>query len=157
MAQQLEQPREQEKKALLVSTFFLGDTLLGIDTLRVQEIVRVTDITKVHHAPDYVLGIINLRGKIVTILDLGRKLNLSASLLTPASRIIILDWNGEYAGFLVDTVSDVIGVERDNISHPPTNIGRTQERFFEGVYQSNRHLLSILNVEEVLSVQADEK
>jgi len=137
---------------LLVSTFLIQDTLFGIDTMKVQEVIRIGDVTPVHHAPEYIVGIINLRGRIVTILDLGRKLELFKLEIKPDSRIIIVEWQGEYVGFLVDGVSDVVDVERDKLGPPPSNVKGAQGRFFDGVYQSEgRRLISILNIESVLS------
>jgi purine-binding chemotaxis protein CheW len=149
------QAMKEESDNSLVSTFYLGNTLLGINTLQVQEIIRVTGITIVHHASDYILGIINLRGKIVTVIDLGNKLDLPGTNTTEENRIIIVEWKGEYVGFLVDRVADVISVDFNNIIPPPSNVKGAQGRFFEGVYNDGSHLIAILKTEEVLSV--DEK
>src|SRR5690349_15099786 len=97
---QAAQPKRASNSAL-ISTFYLGDALLGIDTFRVQEIIKVIDITRGHQAPDHVLGIINLRGRIVTIIDLGRKLGLGPARLNDNSRIIIVSWRTEYIGLAV--------------------------------------------------------
>ncbi len=139
--------------SFLISTFYLGDTLLGIDTLRVQEVIIACDMTEVHHAPDYILGVINLRGRIVTIIDLGKKLNLFDAEPSEDSRIIIVDWDNEYVGLLVDAISDVIPVAKDRIVPPPSNVSGVQGRFIRGVYQTDNHLIAILDVEEVLSTE----
>jgi len=144
-----------QNRSFLISTFYLGDTLLGIDTLRVQEIIRVIDVTKVYQAPDYIIGVLNLRGRIVTIVDLARKLSLPEQALTAMSRIIIVDWNNEYMGLLVGAVSDVVTANRDGILLPPSNVKGAQGRYFQGMYRTDKHLIAILDVEEILSV--DEK
>ena len=146
---------EEQNRSFLISTFYLGDTLLGIDTLRVQEIIRVIDVTKVHQAPDYIIGVLNLRGRIVTIVDLARKLSLPGQELTAESRIIIVDWNSEYMGLLVSAVSDVVTANRDGIVPPPSNVKGAQGRYFQGMHRTDKHLIAILDVEEILSV--DEK
>jgi purine-binding chemotaxis protein CheW len=142
---------EENNDSFLVSTFYLEDILFGIDILRVQEIIKVLDITKVYHAPDYIVGIINLRGKIVTIIDLGGKIDFSLSKINEESRIMIVDKDNEYVGLLVDRVSDVINAKRNKMMPSPLNIKGAQGRFFEGVYKSSSHLITILNVDEVLS------
>jgi purine-binding chemotaxis protein CheW len=141
---------QRASSSALISTFYLGDALLGIDTLKVQEIIRVIDITRVHQAPDHVLGIINLRGKIVTIIDLGLKLGLGVTRLADESRIIIVSWRSEYIGLAIDRVADVISADTDKVMPSPANVKGVQGRFFQGVYNSDHHLISILDVEEVL-------
>jgi len=147
------QAAEQQNRSFLISTFYLGDTLLGIDTLRVQEIIRVIDVTKVYQAPDYIIGVLNLRGRIVTIVDLARKLSLPQQEMTGQSRIIIVDWNGEYMGLLVSAVSDVVTADREGIVPPPSNVKGAQGRYFQGMYRTDKHLIAILDVEEILSVE----
>jgi purine-binding chemotaxis protein CheW len=146
------QQADERDGTFLASTFYLGDTLLGIDTLRVQEIIKVSDITSVHHGPECVLGVINLRGRIVTVLDLGRQLGFPFVDVSDESRIIIVDWDDEYVGLLVDAISDVITADRDSMMPAPSNVGEAQERFFQGVYRVDEGLIAILDVEEVLSL-----
>lgn len=136
---------------ILISTFHVGETLMGIDTLRVQEVIRIIEMTAVHHAPEHILGIVNLRGRIVTIIDLARKLELHPSPLTGDSRIIIVLWNDEYVGLLVDSISDVIYADRSGLMPPPSNIKELQGRFFEGVYNYEGHLISLVDVDKVLA------
>ena len=141
--------RSQEQ--FLISTFYLGSSLMGIDTMKVQEVIRITDMTTVYHAPAHILGIINLRGKIVTIVDLAKKLELSRSRITGESRIIIIQWHDEYVGLLVDRVFDVMYVDRSNLMPTPSNIQEFQGRFFEGVFNAEGHLIAIVDVDKVLA------
>jgi len=135
----------------LISTFYVGSSLMGIDTMKVQEVIRMTDMTTVFHAPAHILGIINLRGKIVTIIDLARKLELHRPGVTKESRIIIVEWNDEYVGLLVDQISDAMYVDRGSLMPPPSNIQELQGRFFEGVFNSGGHLIAIVDVGRVLA------
>jgi len=135
---------------LLVSTFHLGDTMFGIDTLQVQEAIRIPDITKVPRAQGSILGVVNLRGRIVTVIDLSGKLGLPLSPLTVDSRLIIVSWEDEQIGFLVDRIDDVIPIERARMSPPPSNIKGMQGQFFEGVNQSEKGLLVVLNIDAVM-------
>jgi purine-binding chemotaxis protein CheW len=135
----------------LISTFYLENTLMGIDTMKVQEVIRITDMTPVYHAPAHILGIMNLRGKIVTIIDLAEKFELPESKITEDSRIVIVQWNDEYVGLLVDRIFDVMHADRGGLMPPPSNIHEIQGRFFDGVFNADGHLIAIVNVDKVLA------
>ncbi len=135
----------------LISTFYISDSLLGLDTMRVQEVIRVTHITPVHQAPDHILGIINLRGRIVTVIHLGRKLDLTDNRINPDSRILIVDWKNEYIGLLVDRVSEVVDADRESLAPPPANIDAGPRQAMVGVIQTPHHIISLLDVDQVLS------
>ncbi len=146
------QELQESASSFLVSTFYIGETQWGIDTLRVQEIIRVVDVTPVRNAPGYICGIINLRGKIVTILDLGKKLQLTDSAAGEDSRIIIVDSNDEHVGLLVDRVADVIPADRPQIAPPPSNVKGVQAAFLEGVLRTQESLIAILEIDKILSL-----
>ncbi len=142
--------KKDAQQTFLVATFYLGSTFMGIETLRVQEIIRIVDVTRVHHAQDHILGIVNLRGKIVTIVDLSKKLDLPESDLTDDSRIVIVDWKDEYIGLLVDRILDVRSVDRRDFEPPPTNIQDLQGKYLQGVFRGADHLIAIVDVDKVL-------
>lgn len=136
----------------LISTFFLGETLWGLDTLDAQEVIRVSEITKVHNAEGYILGIINLRGKIVTVIDLSNKLGLGVSTISEASKIIIVEWKGEHIGLLIDSISDVIDIEKKSLTSAPSAMHGTRGGYIDSVYQAGEQLIAILNIKTVLEV-----
>jgi purine-binding chemotaxis protein CheW len=133
-----------------MATFYVGKALCGMDILNVQEINKLMDMTTVPQAPDYVMGILNLRGQIVTIIDLGKKLNLGATELNEMSRNIIVNSKDEYIGLLVSRISDVVEADLDKMEPPPANIGGVQGKFFKGVFKTKDRLIGILDVEKVL-------
>ncbi|MDY6855636.1 MAG: chemotaxis protein CheW [Thermodesulfobacteriota bacterium] len=137
-------------------TFHVGKALCGMNILTVQEINKNMNITYVPQSQDYVLGVLNLRGKIVSIIDLGTKLGLSPVEFTENSRNVIVNSKNEHIGFLVDSISDVIPAELDKIESPPANIGGVQGKFFEGVFKTEDSLIGILDVEEVLKEDEEE-
>ena len=141
---------ESQAAGLLVATFLVGKTTFGLDTVRVQEVVRVGDITPVHHAPPYVMGLRNLRGRIVTVVDLRVRLELNATDLGAESRILIVDWQGEPVGLLVDRVADTIGVNPDEIEPPPPNLDGVQGRNLRGVCRNSAGLVALLDLAPVL-------
>ena len=144
-----------DNTSTLISTFFLGETLWGLDTLDAQEVIRVSEITKVHNAEDYIIGIINLRGKIVTVIDLSDKLGLGESSIGKASRIVIVEWNGEHIGLLIDSISDVIDIEKKYLTSAPAAMHGTRGGYIDSVYQSGQRLIAILNVKAVLEVSEE--
>jgi purine-binding chemotaxis protein CheW len=110
-------------------------------------------MTYVPQAPEYVKGIVNLRGNIVTIIDLGKKLGLSATKVSDECRNIIVDSNDEYIGLLVEKVKDVIRTNSDDIESPPKNIVGVHGKYFDGVFKTDNSLIGVLNVEEVLKIE----
>lgn len=135
----------------LLATFFVRDALCALDASGVQEVIRVESVTPVRHAPDEVAGVINLRGKIVTLLDLGLILGFGKSSITKESRIFIVEDRNEYLGVLVDKVSEVIEVEPGQAESLPVNIPSAQARFFEGVCRTGGRVIALLNSAEILN------
>ena len=133
-----------------MATFYVGEALCGMDILKVQEINKLMDMTTVPQAPNYVMGILNLRGQIVTIVDLGKKLNLGRTELNEMSRNIIVNSKDEYIGLNVSRISDVVEADLEKMESPPANIGGVQGKFFKGVFKTKDRLIGILDVERVL-------
>jgi purine-binding chemotaxis protein CheW len=132
-------------------TFHVGDLLIGVDIHQVEEINRLIDITPVPHAPRYVCGAVNLRGEVVTVVDLREILGLEKVEITQRTRTVVVNSKGEQIGLLVDRIADVIRVLPDEIDSPPANVGGIDGRFFKGVYKLENELLVILEVDTVLS------
>jgi purine-binding chemotaxis protein CheW len=135
---------------ILLATFQLGEAVFGIDAKQVQEVVRVGEITPVRHAPSYVAGIRNLRGKIITVIDLRIRLELGSILMTPDTRILIVDWLNEPVGLLVDSVSDIIYMEKSGIVPPPPNVHECQSQYMSGVCNNGDHLVAIIDPGAIL-------
>jgi purine-binding chemotaxis protein CheW len=141
---------ERNSGSVELATFYVGEALCGMDILKVQEINKLMEMTTVPQAPDYVMGILNLRGQIVTIIDLGKKLGLVSTELNDTSRNIIVNSKGEYIGLLVSQISDVVEADWKKVEAPPANIGGVQGKFFKGVFKTENRLVGILDVEKVL-------
>ncbi|MGA3240006.1 MAG: chemotaxis protein CheW [Bryobacteraceae bacterium] len=142
---------EPSTQTVLLATFFVRDALCALDASRVQEVIRVETVTLVRHAPAEVAGVINLRGKIVTLLDLGTILGFGKSEVTRESRVFIIEDRNEFLGVLVDRVGEVIEIEPGHGDSLPVNIPATQARFFQGVRRAGGHVIAILNPAEVLN------
>jgi purine-binding chemotaxis protein CheW len=144
------QEERNKSKILELATFYIGDTLCGIDILNIQEINRNMEITEVPQAPEYVKGVLNLRGQIVTVIDLGKKLGLSSDSTAKENRNIIVNSHDEYIGFFVDQVNDVLQADPNKIEPAPANISGVQGKYFHGVLKTESSLIGVLSVDSVL-------
>jgi purine-binding chemotaxis protein CheW len=133
-------------------TFRLGELLLGIDIRCVREINRVFDITPVPDAPPLVTGVVNLRGEVVTVVDLRTILELPATEITPRTRLMIVQSDDEAIGLLVDRVADVATVQSTDEEPLPANVGGIDSRYFTGVYRVGNDLLVVLDVAAALAL-----
>ena len=140
-----------ETTNLQLCSFQLADATFGLDTMLVQEIIKVPDITKVYLAPEDITGIINLRGKIVTIIDLAIKLELPTDAVMTDRRIIIVESQEEPFGLVVDKINDVIHIDGEELDAAPSNVRVAQSRFISGVFRDNEQLIAILNLDEVIN------
>jgi purine-binding chemotaxis protein CheW len=141
----------EKSQSVELATFYVGEALCGMDILNVQEINKLMDMTKVPQSPEYVTGILNLRGQIVTVIDLGKKLGLSSTDFSETTRNIIVNADSEYIGLLVSSISDVVNANWEKVEEPPANIGGVQGVFFKGVFKTKDRLIGILDVNKVLA------
>jgi len=137
---------------IVFTTFDVGDFMCAIDNTYVQEIYREIRITTVFGAPEYIRGVINVRGQIVTIIDMKRKLGLEDSIFTKNTRIIILNTDNELIGLLVDNIRDTFTGDKNKIDLPPSNIDKKSRHFFSGVYKTEDGLLGIIEKDKVLEM-----
>lgn len=134
------------------ATFYVDELLLGVDILQVEEINRHLTMTPVPHAPVCVEGVINLRGNVVTVVNLRTILGLPPGEITKGTRNVVVHAHGEQTALLVDRVADVLRTRRDAIDAPPANVNGVDSRFFKGVVRLEKSLLVILDVDEALKV-----
>ncbi len=149
----MDQEQEEIVEGRELALFQIKDTIYGVDTRYVQEINQNTRITIVHRAPDYVRGVINLRGEIVTVIDLREKFGLESVDINEDMQVVVVRYKEENIGLLVDSMLDVIAVRQKEISPPPANLDGTIGNYFEGVYQMKDDLVAILNLNELLKLQ----
>ena len=142
--------KNQRDDGLLVATFLLGEAAFGIDAQQVQEVARVGHITPVAHAPSYAVGIRNLRGRIVTVIDLRARLELGRVEAASGNRILIVEWQGESVGLLVDSVADTIETSLDQLAPPPPNLHGVQSKNLRGVCRGGERLVALLDLGPVL-------
>ena len=132
-------------------TFRLDDEIYGINVMLVQEVLRVTDIAPVPGAPGYVVGIINLRGNVVTVIDTRMRFGLSSREMDDATRIVIIEAEKQTVGMVVDSVSEVVNIYSNEIESAP-NVGNDETaRYIEGVVSRGEHLLILVDLNKLLN------
>ncbi|MCX7779292.1 MAG: chemotaxis protein CheW [Negativicutes bacterium] len=127
--------------------FKLGKEEYGISILQVQEIKRMTDITRVPHTPDYIKGVINLRGSVLPVVDLKKRLNMNAGEYNDNTRIIIVKIEEIFIGMIVDAVSEVLTLPVNNIEPAQTVVGGVSATYLYGVGKLDNRLIILLNLE----------
>ncbi len=140
-------------KYLQLVVFRMGKELYGVGIDSVHEIVKVPDITEVPDAPAYLVGVINLRGKIIPVVDLRKRLNLDGRERTKASRVLITENEGRLIGLLVDAVSEVLKVAPEAVEAPPDMISSIGIEYITAVAKVAPGLIILLDLKKVLSVE----
>lgn len=143
----------EEGGALLqLVSFHVGDEEFAIDILGVQEIIRMVELTPVPNAPYFVEGVINLRGKVIPILDLRSRFGLPPTERTKDTRIIVVEIEKTVLGFVVDSVEEVLRLPERLIETPPSTGRGGSAEFHRGVGRVNGRLLMLLDLGQILGV-----
>ena len=132
-------------------TFKLAQELYGVNVMQIREVLRYTEITPVPGAPFYVLGIINLRGNVVTVIDTRLRFGLSETETNDQTRIVIIETENQVVGILVDAVAEVVYLRQSEIETTP-NVGNEETaKFIQGVCHKNEELLILVDLEKMMS------
>ena len=132
-------------------TFKLDSETYGINVMQVQEVLRYTEIAPVPGAPMYVLGIINLRGNVVTVIDTRQRFGLNAAEVTDNTRIVIIEAEKQVIGILVDSVAEVVYLKASEIDVAP-NVGNEESaKFIQGVSNRDGELLILVDLNKLLT------
>lgn len=145
---------EGQKASGQFSTFLIDDLFFGVDVLDVQEVLRAQQMTPVPQAPDVVEGLINLRGQIVTAIDMRRRLQMP-KLATgqPPMNIVVSTQDGAVS-LLVDEIGDVLDMDASNYERPPDNLDPAARELIRGVYKMKDRLMLVLDTEKAIEVDA---
>ncbi len=136
-------------RILQLVTFKVGNEEFGVDILKVQEINKMMSITRIPNAPDYVEGVINLRGKIVPVVDLRKRLNFPKRDYDKNTRIIVVELDGMILGFIVDSVCEVLRIPESIVEPPPSMISGIDSDYIEGIGRLDNRLLILLELKKV--------
>ncbi|MBG0776442.1 MAG: chemotaxis protein CheW [Desulfovibrionaceae bacterium] len=143
--------KKQDAELQQLVTFSIGDEEFGVDILKVQEIIRTMEITKVPRAPEFVEGVINLRGKVIPIIDLRMRFGLTTREHDKHTRIIVIEINNMIVGFVVDSVSEVLRIPASTIEPPPPVVSGLESEYISGVGKLEDRLLILLDLDRLLS------
>ncbi len=148
------QPKNEgdaKKDVLQLVTFRLGTEEYSLDILSVQEIIRHMHLTKVPRTPDFVEGVINLRGRVIPVLDLRKRFGLPSDEKTNETRIIVVEVEGKTVGLKVDAVSEVLRLPAAAVEPPPSLIAGIESEYIKGVGKLDGRLIILLDVAKILT------
>ncbi len=132
-------------------TFHLDGETYGINVMQVQEVLRMSEIAPVPGAPDYVVGIINLRGNVVTVIDTRKRFGLMPKEPDDATRIVIIESDNNIVGILVDSVAEVVNLRASQIDTAP-NVGNEESsKYIQGVFSRENDILILVDLNKFLT------
>ena len=143
--------RSAASEFLQVVSFKVGQEEFGIEILSVQEIIRVQELTRVPNSPEFVDGVLNLRGKVIPVIALRKRFGLPQQAYGKETRIVVLETHNIVIGLIVDSVSEVLRIPADAIV-PPPRLGTIEREFVSGVGKLDNRLLILLDLERIVSV-----
>ncbi len=132
-------------------TFKIAEEEFGVDILKVQEIIRMMPITKVPNAPAFVEGVINLRGKVIPVIDMRKRFGMQAAPHDSQTRIKVMDLAGQIVGFVVDAVCEVLRIKESTVEPPPAVVAGIGSEYMRGVGKLEDRLLILLDLDKLLT------
>ena len=138
---------------LQLVTFSIDEEEVGVNILKVQEIIRIMEITRVPRSPEFVEGVINLRGRVIPIVDLRRRFGLAAIAHDKDTRIIVIELNSLVVGFIVDAVSEVLRIPADTVEPTPPVAAGVDSEYISGVGKLQDRLLILLDLDKLLTAE----
>ena len=141
---------QSHRDLIQLVSFHIGGEEFGLDILRVQEIIRVQQLTRVPNSPDYVDGVINLRGKVIPVIALRRRFGLEERPHDKETRIVVTEVQGTVLGFIVDSVSEVLRMPSETVE-PPPRLGKVEREYVSGVGKLDDRLLILLDIDRLMS------
>jgi len=146
-----EASKKVEEKQFVV--FQLSKETYGVDISKVWEIITMQPITQVPHTAEFIEGIINLRGRVIPVIDLRKRFNLPEDEFTRSTRIVVIEISGNTLGMIVDGVSEVLRIPSDIVEPPPPAITNIDADYLQGVAKLEDRLIILLNLDKVLTKQ----
>lgn len=148
---QIEEQKKESTKLLQLVSFMIGNEEFGISILYVQEINRMLQITKVPNAPSFVDGVVNLRGRVIPVIDLRTKLGMERKEHDKNTRIVVVEVGVKNAGFIVDAVKEVLRIPESITEAPPEIATGINSEFITAVAKLEDRLITIIDLEKILS------
>ena len=142
--------REEDNELLQLVTFKLDVEEFGIDILRVQEIIRIMSITKVPNSPEFIEGVINLRGRVIPVINLRKRLLLPTIEKDNKTRVIVVELSDKTVGFIVDEVNEVLRIPKSITEPPPEMTAGIDSDYITSVGKLEDRLLILLDIEKLV-------
>jgi len=140
----------QDEGLMKYVTFFLEEEEYALPISQVQEIKRVGDITRVPNAPEHVRGVMNLRGRIVPVIELKKRLSLGEAMIDQESRIVVVEQGRKVLGLMVDRVAQVLNMAAGQIEDAPEEVVQIQENYIKGVGKMDERMIILLDLEQIV-------
>mgnify|MGYP001574143460 CR=1 FL=1 len=153
----IKQNNNESNELLQLVSFKIGNEEFGVDILNVQEINKMTTITKVPNAPEFVEGVINLRGRVIPVIDLRARLHLAKKEHDKDTRIIVVEIAQSTVGFIVDAVSEVLRIPLSTFETPPEIVTGIDSEFIKSVGKLEDRLLILIDLNKILSTSDKER
>jgi purine-binding chemotaxis protein CheW len=153
----LEKKHHESEELLQLVSFNIDNEEFGIDILKVEEIIRVISITKIPNAPDFIEGVINLRGKVIPIIDLRTRLNRIRKEHDNNTRVIVVEVSGITVGFIVDSVREVLRIPKNITEPPPSIVTGVNSEYITAIGKLEDRLLILLDLDKVLNLRQKEE
>lgn len=138
---------------LQLVTFKVGSEEFGIEIFSVKEIIRMLNITKVPKAPDFVEGVVNLRGKVIPIIDMRKRFGMDSLNHDKHTRIVVVEMENVMVGYVVDAVSEVLRIPSDTVEPPPSVVAGIDAEYINGVGKLENRLLIMLDLNKLLKTE----
>lgn len=148
--------KDNKQELLQLVSFRIGNEEFGADILKVQEIIRTVVITKVPNSPDYIEGVIDLRGKVIPVVNLRTKLGIPTIDNDNNTRIIVIEIKNKIIGFIVDSVSEVLRIPKSTMEPPPALAAGLNAEFITAVGKLPDRLLILLDMDKILTVDENQ-
>ncbi len=147
---QIHEPDAKDKEEVVqLVGFIVGDEEYAVPILNIQEIIKPIEFTRVPSVPDYILGVFNLRGNVIPLIDLRSKFNLEVARQNEQTRYIVMKGEDNVAGFVIDRLTEAIRIKRNRIDPPPETLHKDKGMIY-GIGKRDENILTILKVEALL-------
>ncbi len=156
MTKDRQDPNTRSDELIQLVSFRLGQEEFGIDILKVQEINRMVDITRVPQAPYYCEGVINLRGKVIPVIDLRKKFDMDAREWDKNTRIVVCDVKGNVVGMIVDAVEEVLRIPGSTVESAPSIVTTVNSDYIKGVAKLEERLMIFLDISRIAAEAQEE-
>ncbi len=140
-----------EDAFLQLVSFGIGDELFAVPITKIQEIIRLTNIVKVPKSPDFVEGVINLRGRVIPVVDLKKRFSIGAYVQDVRTRIIVAEMGALRVGLIVDIVCEVLSPDECSFEETPSIVSGVDQKFVRGIVKQNEKMLIVLDLDKILS------